>query len=200
MSSAPQGARRRWAGAGVAVALTLAVAIATQLWLRRADAPPAAAAPGPPERAEAPADPAPVGPEPPRVPPEAYDPVNFDVDIRAEHTRREPAEIARQVLEMAQVRFGWVPLGTGRMYPFKAEDRPQHRIVEMSALPADRVSDVEPDYRGDPEHYGSRVVWVVRIAGPVRFQAGPGSAQFESETAFFILEDETGEVLSWGIP
>jgi len=134
-------------------------------------------------------------------PPSRTDATHFALERRTTApTVLSPREAAEIALGVVSKTFNFIPAGEGRVYPTNDAERPFHRAVGVIASPAAELDQAEPEFAGDPAHYGERVVWVVRIEGPFHFHAGPGGALFSSNSGFYVIDDATGEVLSWGVP
>jgi hypothetical protein len=116
--------------------------------------------------------------------------------------RLQSAQVAELALSAARRSFGFIDLGDGsRFYPTDPADGPAFRVTSVVASRATDLLRIDPEWRGDSEHYGDRPIWMVRMDGPFRFQAGPsGAERIETTSGFYVIDDASGEVLSWGVP
>lgn len=125
--------------------------------------------------------------------------VQLPPDLRV---RLQSAQAAELALSAARRSFGFIDLGDGsRFYPTDPADGPAFRVTSVVASRATDLPRIDPEWRGDPEHYGDRPIWMIRLDGPFRFQAGPSGAEgIEATSGFYVIDDASGEVLSWGVP
>ena len=141
---------------------------------------------------------------PPTIPPP--DPValagarvELPPDLRV---RLQGAQVVELALSAARRSFGFIDLGDGsQFYPTDPADGPAFRVTSVVASRATDLPRIDPEWRGDPEHYGDRPIWMIRMDGPFRFQTGPsGAERIEATSGFYAIDDASGEVLSWGVP